>query len=163
MFCRSSRAGVGVLLAILLNTGNMATAARDGRPRVAKAPCKVEREQLKVEEELRVALRTLRQSIDAYKMACEMGQIGPLDRKVDDECYPPNWAALINGVKPPNQNVRIRYLRRIPIDPTTGQARWGLRSMQDDPEAMKWGGQNIFDVYSMSAGTALDGTKYKDW
>ncbi len=128
-----------------------------------KDNCKVERDRLGMEEELRVALRVMRKAIDEYKATCESGMVGPLDRKVDDVCYPPTLETLVNGVKPPNWDVKLRYLRRIPVDPMTGKREWGVRSMQDEPDSLKWGGQNVFDVYSLSKGTSLDGNKYRDW
>ncbi|MBK9706531.1 MAG: type II secretion system protein [Acidobacteria bacterium] len=117
------------------------------------------------ELELRRSLREIRKAIDTYKAACENGQVGPLDRKVDDECYPPNLEILIEGIHPPNKaNTTIRFLRRMPIDPFTGKDDWGMRSVQDDPGSSSWGGQNVFDVFSKATGTALDGkTQYKDW
>src|SRR5262245_20506077 len=117
------------------------------------------------EIELRQNLREIRKAIDQYSIACNVaGLIGPLDRKVDDECYPPNLEVLVKGVHPPNRpDSIIRFLRRIPRDPLTGKAEWGLRSVQDEPNSTSWGGQNVFDVYSLSMETALDGTKYKDW
>jgi general secretion pathway protein G len=125
--------------------------------------CAVKRNRLKVEEELRIALRTLRQSIDRYKIACESALVAHLNRTVNDECYPHSLEALVAGVRPPNHETPIRYLRRIPIDPTTGKRPWGLRSMQDEPTALEWGGQNVFDVYSLSKGRALDRSRYSDW
>ena len=115
--------------------------------------------------ELRRNLRELRKAIDAYKYACEQGQVGALDRKVEDECYPPDLKVLIEGIHPPNKsNSTIRFLRRIPKDPFTGRAEWGLRSIQDSPDSSSWGGENVFDVYSKAQGMALDGkTQYKDW
>ncbi len=138
----------------------------DGPPRrrQTRDKCKVERNKLRVEEELRVALRVMRQAIDEYKKQCDYGMIGPLDRRVDDHCYPPNLKVLVDGISPPNNSaIRIRFLRSIPIDPTTGKREWGLRSMQDEPSATKWGRQNVFDVYCLSKGTALDGSRYFDW
>jgi general secretion pathway protein G len=61
------------------------------------------------------------------------------------------------------QGKKVRFLRKIPIDPLTGKAEWGMRSMQDDPTSDSFGGQSVFDVYSKSMGTALDGTKYAEW
>jgi type II secretory pathway pseudopilin PulG len=58
---------------------------------------------------------------------------------------------------------KVRYLRKIPVDPMTGKPVWGLRSVQDDPDSTSWGGSNVFDVYSQSQATASDGTKYSDW
>lgn len=115
--------------------------------------------------ELRRNLRELRKAIDAYKAACESGQVGPLDRKVEDECYPPSMEILIEGIHPPNKaNSTVRFLRRIPKDPFTGRTEWGMRSVQDDPTSGSWGGQNVYDVYSQAFGTSLDGkTQYKDW
>ena len=117
------------------------------------------------EMELRRTLRELRKAVDAYKISCEQGNVGPLDRKLEDECYPPKLEVLVEGINPPNKvNTTIRFLRRIPKDPFTGNTEWGLRSIQDDPDSTSWGGQNVYDVYSKAPGTALDGkTQYKDW
>lgn len=117
------------------------------------------------EMELRRTLRELRKAIDAYKISCEQGNVGALDRKVEDECYPPNLQVLVEGITPPNKpNTTIRFLRRIPKDPFTGDTEWGKRSIQDDPDATSWGGQNVYDVFSKAPGMALDGkTQYKDW
>ena len=81
--------------------------------------------------------------------------------KVDSQNYPPDLETLVNGVDV--QGKKVKFLRRIPIDPMTGKPEWGLRSMQDDPTSDSYGGQSVFDVYSKSTGTALDGTKYSDW
>ena len=72
---------------------------------------------------------------------------------------------LVEGVSAANDasGRKLKFLRRIPVDPMTGEAEWGLRSYQDRPDATTWGGQNVYDVYSKSDGTALDGTKYRDW
>lgn len=117
------------------------------------------------EMELRRSLREIRKAIDAYKFACDNGQVGMLDRKVEDECYPTDLEILVEGIHPPNKaDSTIRFLRRIPKDPFTGNTDWGMRSVQDDPDSTSWGGQNVFDVYSKAQGTALDGkTQYKDW
>lgn len=117
------------------------------------------------EMELRRNLRELRKSIDAYKIACESGLVGPLDRKVDDECYPPSLEILVEGIHPPNKgDSTIRFLRRIPKDPFTGNTEWGFRSVQDDPDSTSWGGENVYDVYSKAPGMALDGkTRYSQW
>jgi general secretion pathway protein G len=117
------------------------------------------------EMELRRTLRELRKAVDAYKISCEQGNVGPLDRKVDDECYPQNLEILVEGINPPNKgDTTIRFLRRIPKDPMTGTTEWGLRSIQDDPDSTSWGGQNVYDVFSKAQGTSLDGrTQYKDW
>ncbi|MDX2029954.1 MAG: type II secretion system protein [Blastocatellia bacterium] len=118
------------------------------------------------EMELRRNLRELRKAIDAYKISCEQGNVGPLDRKVDDECYPPSLEILVEGIHPPNKggDTTIRFLRRIPKDPFTGTTEWGLRSVQDDPESTGGGGQNVYDVYSKAPGMSLDGkTEYSKW
>lgn len=114
------------------------------------------------EAELKQTLREIRQAIDRYKIDCPT-LVGPLDHKVNDECYPPTLETLVEGITPPNSTRKIRYLRRMPRDPITGKEEWGFRSLQDDPKSDSWGGQNIYDVYSKSEETALNGTKYKDW
>ncbi|MDX2029699.1 MAG: hypothetical protein SF339_03450 [Blastocatellia bacterium] len=128
-----------------------------------KYKCPPGRSRVKMEEELRDSLRTLRRSIDSYKLACEQGLIGPIDRKVDDMCYPPDLQVLVTGIQPPNGKYRIRFLRRIPVDPITGKREWGLRSIQDDPRASVWGGENVFDVYSKSNKRGLDKIAYSEW
>jgi general secretion pathway protein G len=113
------------------------------------------------EAELRRALREMRTAIDRYKDAADRNLI---QVEFGTEGYPPNLETLVKGVTlAGGPGRRIRFLRRIPIDPMTGQANWGLRSLQDDPDATTWGGQNVFDVYSRSTGTSLDGTRYSDW
>ena len=116
---------------------------------------KVKREK---ERELRYDLWTMRDAIDHYKDAADRGAF---QTKVDSQNYPPDLDTLVNGVDV--QGKKVRFLRRIPVDPMTGKAEWGLRSMQDDPNSDSYGGQSVFDVYSKSQGTALDGTKYADW
>ena len=116
------------------------------------------------ELELRRNLRDIRQAIDKYKNQCDMPNgISPLDKKVNDECYPPNLETLVEGIAPPNSTRKVRFLRHLPKDPITGSEEWGLRSVQDDPKSDSFGGQNVYDVYSKSSETALNGTKYKDW
>jgi general secretion pathway protein G len=110
------------------------------------------------ERELRYDLWQLRDSIDRYKDAADRQAF---QIKVGSEGYPPDLETLVNGVDVGGK--KLKFLRKIPIDPMTGKAEWGLRSMQDDPTADSWGGQNVFDVYTKSEGTALDGTKYKEW
>lgn len=113
------------------------------------------------ENELRHNLTEIRDAIDRYKDAADHNQI-----KVDlaTEGYPPDLETLVNGVPLGNSgDKRIRFLRKIPIDPMTGHADWGLRAVQDDPDSTHWNGKDVYDVYSTSTGTALDGTKYKDW
>ena len=110
------------------------------------------------ERELRRDLWQMRDAIDHYKDAADRGAF---QTKVDSQNYPPDLETLVNGVDV--QGKKVKFLRRIPIDPMTGSADWGLRSMQDDPKSDSYGGQSVFDVYSKSPGTALDGTKYSDW
>jgi general secretion pathway protein G len=109
------------------------------------------------ERELRYDLWQMRDAIDKYKDAADKGAF---QTKVDSQNYPPDLDTLVNGVDV--QGKKLKFLRRIPIDPMTGKAEWGLRSMQDDATSDSWGGQNVFDVYSKAEGTALDGEKYKD-
>jgi general secretion pathway protein G len=117
--------------------------------------------QRKRELELHRALRTLRDAIDRYKDFADRGMIAT---EPDTFGYPPDLETLVEGVPlKGSSTVRYKFLRRIPIDPMTGKADWGLRSMQDDADSQSWGGQDVFDVYSKSTGTALDGTPYADW
>jgi general secretion pathway protein G len=110
------------------------------------------------ERQLRYDLWMMRNAIDKYKDAADRGAF---QTKVDSQNYPPDLQTLVNGVDV--QGKKLKFLRKIPIDPMTGQADWGLRSMQDDPDSDSYGGQSVFDVYSKSPGTALDGTKYSTW
>lgn len=117
------------------------------------------------EIELRRALRELRTAIDKHKDAVDQGQIGGTDNQLGSEGYPPDLEALVEGVTAAGDasGRKLRFLRRIPVDPMTRSPEWGLRSYQDAPDARSWGGKNVFDVYSRSEGAALDGTKYRDW
>jgi general secretion pathway protein G len=110
------------------------------------------------ERELRYDLWMMRDAIDKYKDAADRGAF---QTKVESQNYPPDLETLVNGVDV--QGKKLKFLRKIPVDPMTGQTEWGLRSMQDDPDSDSWGGQSVFDVYSKSQGTALDGTKYSTW
>jgi general secretion pathway protein G len=110
------------------------------------------------ERYLRYDLWMMRDAIDKYKDAADRNAF---QIKLDSQGYPPDLETLINGVDV--QGKKVKFLRRIPVDPMTGKAEWGLRSMQDDPSSTSYGGQGVFDVYSKSQGTALDGTKYSDW
>jgi general secretion pathway protein G len=113
------------------------------------------------ETQLREDLRMMREAIDRYKAYSEAGMI-PI--KVDGFGYPPDLQTLVDGVPVKGSaKGKYKFLRKIPIDPMTGNADWGLRSMQDDADSKSWGGQNVFDVFSKSQGTALDGTQYADW
>jgi general secretion pathway protein G len=110
------------------------------------------------ERVLRRDLWEMRDAIDRYKDAADRGAF---QIKVDSLGYPPDLETLVKGIDLSGK--KIRFLRRIPVDPMTGKAEWGLRSNQDDPAADSFGGQSVFDVYSKSPNTALDGTKYSDW
>ncbi|MFL6310659.1 MAG: type II secretion system protein [Terriglobales bacterium] len=111
------------------------------------------------EVELRRDLWEMRSAIDRYKDAADKNAF---QQKLGSEGYPPDMDTLVNGVEVAGGK-KLRFLRRIPVDPMTGNTDWGLRSMQDDPQSDSWGGQNVFDVYTKSTGVGLDGTKYKDW
>jgi general secretion pathway protein G len=100
----------------------------------------------------------MRDAIDHYKDAADKNAF---QVKLDSQGYPPDLETLVTGVE--IQTKKVKFLRHIPVDPMTGKAEWGLRSMQDDPKSDSYGGQGVFDVYSKSPGTALDGTKYSDW
>ena len=111
------------------------------------------------EAELRRDLREMRNAIDHYK---DMADAMAFRVEVTSNGYPPDLETLVNGVTIAG-NKKVRFLRRIPVDPMTGRREWGMRSIQDDPDSTSWGGGNVFDVFSQSQGTALDGTKYSDW
>lgn len=117
------------------------------------------------EVELRRVLREMRDAIDKFKDAADQGMIPTTELKANSEGYPPDLEVMVEGVSVANDasGRKLKFLRRIPIDPMTGEAEWGLRSYQDKPDTTSWGGQNVFDVRSLSEGTGLDGTKYKDW
>jgi general secretion pathway protein G len=114
------------------------------------------------ELDLRRSLRTIRTAIDTYKKFCDTGAIAK--EGLDSECYPPDLDVLVKGVEN-NKAVgqKIKFMRRIPLDPMTKTYDWGMRSYQDDSDSTSWGRENVYDVYTTSGGTALDGTKYKDW
>jgi len=113
------------------------------------------------EDLLRYDLRQMRDAIDRFKDAADKGQI---QVQAGTEGYPPDLMTLVHGV--PLTGVlgkNIHFLRKIPVDPMTGNPDWGMRSVQDDTDSTSWGGQDVFDVFSKSSGTALNGTKYSDW
>lgn len=112
------------------------------------------------EAELRRALREIRDAIDHYKDYADRNLI-PV--KVGSEGYPPDLETLVRGVLVGMSTEKIRFLRRIPVDPMTGRAEWNLQAVQDDADSTSWGGTDVFDVHSKSQGTALDGTRYADW
>ena len=117
------------------------------------------------EAELRRALREMRTAIDKYKDAADLGRSPRSRSRSAAKGYPADLETLVEGVAVQNDATgrKLKFLRRIPIDPMTARTDWGLRSYQDEPDATRWGGQNVFDVYTTFEGTALDGTKYRDW
>jgi general secretion pathway protein G len=117
------------------------------------------------EAELRRSLREIRTAIDRFKDAADLQQIAATDLKAGAEGYPPTLEILVEGVRAAGDasGRKLKFLRRIPIDPLTRSQEWGMRSYQDDSDSTSWGGQNVYDVYSKSGGLALDGTKYVDW
>ena len=122
---------------------------------VPLARFRVQREK---ERELRYDLWQMRDAIDKDKDAADKHAF---QIKLDSQGYPPDLDTLVKGVDA--QGKKLKFLRRIPVDPMTGKAEWTMRSMQDEPNSDSWGGQNLFDVASKSTATALDGTKYSDW
>jgi general secretion pathway protein G len=127
---------------------------------LASAAFPIARFQVKRQNEryLRYDLWMMRDAIDHYKDAADKNAF---QIKLDSQGYPPDLETLVNGVEV--QGKKVKFLRRIPVDPMTGKAEWGLRSMKDDPKSDSFSGDSVFDVYSKSKGTALDGTKYSDW
>jgi general secretion pathway protein G len=117
------------------------------------------------EAELRRTLREMRTAIDKFKDAADMQMIPPIELKTGSEGYPPTLETLVEGVSVVNDasGRKLKFLRRVPVDPMTGSTDWGMRSYQDKPDATRWGGQNVYDVFGLSTATALDGTKYSDW
>jgi general secretion pathway protein G len=116
------------------------------------------------EMELRRSLRNIRLALNAYKQAVDQGQIGGTDVKLGSEGYPPDLETLVKGVnRVGGLDRKLKFLRRIPVDPMTGGAEWGLRCYQDEPGSTSWCGENVWDVYSRSTAKALDGTTYNTW
>jgi len=152
---RSRRRGLGLIELIVAFTILMMLSGMA----VPLARYKVRRDR---ERELRIALREMRSAIDKYKDDADQGKFGPL--KMETEGYPETLEILVEGVKIANEvDKKKKFLRRIPIDPFTGQTEWGLRSMQDDPNSTSWGGQHVFDVFSKTMERAPDGTPYAEW
>jgi len=113
------------------------------------------------EMELRSALREMRSAIDEHKRYSDAGLI-PVEFGSDG--YPGELEVLVEGIEVIGQiDKKIRFLRRIPVDPMTGEAEWGLRSYEDEPDSTSWGGENVFDVYSLSGGVGLNGVPYSEW
>ncbi|MGB6132250.1 MAG: type II secretion system protein [Acidobacteriaceae bacterium] len=150
---RKDEAERGLTLVELIVTAAILSILASAAIPIARFQVKREKEQI-----LRYDLWQMRKAIDEYKDAADRGAF---QTKVDSYNYPPDLQTLVDGVDVKGK--KVKFLRRIPVDPMTGQANWGMRSMQDDPDSDSWGGQNVFDVYSTSDGTALDGTKYSDW
>ena len=116
------------------------------------------------EIELRRELRVMREAINRYKLAVDQGQIGGTDVKLGSEGYPPELETLVKGVNRVGAlDRKLKFLRRIPVDPMTSTAEWGLRCYQDDPDSTSWCGENVWDVYSKSTSKGLDGTNYNTW
>ena len=117
------------------------------------------------EVELRRTLREMRTAIDKFKDSVDQGLIPTTELEPGNEGYPPDLDTLVEGVSAANDATgrKLKFLRRVPVDPTTGTDDWGLRAYQDKPDATSWSGQNVYDVYSKNQGTGLDGTKYRDW
>lgn len=117
------------------------------------------------EIELHRDLREMRAAIDSYRDAVSSGLIGGISVNAMSEGYPPDLTTLVEGVVRANSQSgsKIKFLRRVPIDPMTGKAEWGLRATGDDTKSTTWGGTNVYDVYSKSEDRALNGSKYKEW
>ena len=117
------------------------------------------------EADLHRVLREVRTAIDRFKDAADAQQIASLEVKAGSEGYPADLQVLVDGVAIQNDATgrKLKFLRRVPIDPMTHSMEWGMRSYQDEPDATHWGGQNVFDIHTTFQGTALDGTKYRDW
>jgi general secretion pathway protein G len=117
------------------------------------------------EAELRRSLREMRTAIDAFKRAVDEGRIPTTELEPGSEGYPPDLETLVEGVSAANDasGRKLKFLRRVPIDPMTNSTDWGMRSYQDSSTSTSWGGQNVFDVYTRHGGTGLDGTKYSEW
>ena len=117
------------------------------------------------EAELHRTLREVRTAIDKFKDAVDSGQIAVSELEPGSEGYPPDLETLVEGVNAANDasGRKLKYLRRIPIDPMTNGMEWGLRAYQDKPDSSSWGGHNVYDVYTRSTASGLDGTKYRDW
>lgn len=120
------------------------------------------------EIELHRNLRIIREAIDAYKKLADEKKF---EFDEDTEGYPPDLETLVEGVEVTEEGEEgeeeetriVKFLRRIPKDPMTNSYDWGLRSFQDESDSDVWGGENVYDIYTKSIGTALDGTKYRDW
>lgn len=153
-FRRSSEAGM-TLLELIIACGILMILSSAAVP---IARYKIMRDK---EAELRYDLREMRDAINRYKDIADQNKIRV---EVGSEGYPPDLETLVKGVQlGAGNDKKIRFLRKVPVDPMTGHAEWGLRSVSDDPDSTSWGGSNVFDVYSKSSATAMDGTQYKGW
>lgn len=113
------------------------------------------------ESELRVDLREMRKAIDRYK---DMADRNMIASEFGSQGYPKDLDTLVNGVNGSTPDApRIRFLRRIPVDPMTGKAEWDMQSIDDDPDSQSFGGHGAFDVHSKSQAVGLDGTPYSKW
>jgi general secretion pathway protein G len=150
---RDSRSGLTLIELIVAMTilSLLATMA------LPLARYRVQREK---ERELRWALREMRDAIDKHKDMADSGVLGQI--REDTQGYPESLEILVEGIELADDS-RVRFLRRIPKDPMTGSFEWGLRSVQDDPTSLSWGGSNVFDVYTKSYDRAADGTPYSEW
>lgn len=116
------------------------------------------------EIELRRTLREIRTAVDRFKDAVDRGQVGGTDVKLGSEGYPESLDKLVEGVSQVGRpGFKLKFMRRIPEDPFSGKTEWGMRCYQDDHDSTSWCGDNVYDVFSLASGTALDGTKLKDW
>jgi general secretion pathway protein G len=150
---KSSRTNLGfTLIELIVAIGILAILTGMAIPLVR---VKIQREK---EVQLRRDLWEMRDAIDRYKDAADRGAF---QIKVGSDGYPPDLDTLVKGVDVGGK--KVRFLRRVPVDPMTNKDEWGMRSTQDDPTSDSWGGQNVFDVFTKSQGTGLDGTKYSDW
>lgn len=113
------------------------------------------------ELELRRALREMRLAIDNYKSMVEQQKIKP--PPLENNGYPETLEVLVEGVPAMGKNMKIRFLRRIPVDPFSGQPTWGMHSVSDEPNSTSWGGGNVYDVYCLNEGTGMNGIPYKNW
>ncbi len=117
------------------------------------------------EAQLRYSLKEVRVAIDLFHDWAEQGRIAQHELTFGSENYPQSLDQLVQGVTLANDVTgrKKKFLRRIPIDPMTGRAEWGMRAVADPPDSKAWSGQNVFDIYTKHEGVALDGTKYRDW
>lgn len=113
------------------------------------------------ELELQRSLREIRSAIDEYKLKADQQKIKA--PPLENNGYPESLEILVEGAQTAKASVKIRFLRRIPIDPFTGKAEWGMRSITDDPGSSSWSGGNVYDVHSLALGTGSNGVPYREW